>query len=106
MARYQHKLESWTTALVSNAIRIGQVLIITLWAGSVGLLAVTESTTDSFVIHGHLLKATGRPHKYKKRLDVANELIEETGRNGWAIGVGMIPKPTTTSTTAEPPIIM
>lgn len=115
--RDQHTLESWATALatlvvylaaalVSNATRFGQVLIMTLLAGSVGLLAVTNSTTDSFVMHSHLLKVVGPKRRYARRLDLAYELIQETGRDNWAVGMGMIPKSTSTSTTAEQPVVM
>lgn len=102
--RDQHTYESWVSglatlvvylaaALVSNATRFGQILILALLAGSVGLLAIANSASDKLMMHGHILKKVGPKRKYARRLDLAHELIEETGRDDWAIRMGMISGP-------------
>lgn len=118
--RDQRTFEGWATALatmvvylaaalVSNATRFGQALIITLLAGSVGLLAVTNSTTYSLVMHGHMLRVVApEPVKYDRRLDLVDALVKETGRDEWANRMGIDRKSTSThaSTTTGQPVIM
>lgn len=100
--RDQGKYENWSTAiatlgvylaaaLVSNATQLGQGLILILLAGSVGLLALTNSATHTLKMHGYSLRLVMPRKKYDRRLDLANELIEETGRDDWAIRMGMVP---------------
>lgn len=115
--RDQDKIENWVTAtatlivylaaaLVSNATRFGQILIVTLLAGSVGLLAVTNSTTKDLVMHGHILKVVGERRQYERRLHLADELIQETGNDQWAIRMGLISKPTGSGETETGPVVM
>lgn len=110
--RDQRMIESWATALatlvvylaaalVSNATQFGKILILALLSGSVGLLAVTNSMTKHLMMHGYIIKPVGTSRQYKRRLDLANELIEETGRRDWALRMGMISSDTKAAGTAE-----
>ncbi|KAF4473892.1 hypothetical protein CGGC5_v016507 [Colletotrichum fructicola Nara gc5] len=115
--RDQHTVENWVTAvatlavylaaaMVSNATRFGQILILALLGGSVGLLAVTNSATEKLMMHGHILEVVGPSREYRRRLDLANELIKETGSDKWAVRMGMISKSASTDTTEEGPVVM
>ncbi|KAI1171557.1 hypothetical protein F4777DRAFT_47795 [Nemania sp. FL0916] len=99
--RDQSKLEGWVTALatvivyldaalVSNLTQLGKILLLTLLIGSVGLLAIANSETKSLQMHGRIVSVTGPPRLYKRRRDLADELIKETGRDDWAIRLGMV----------------
>ncbi|EEP82650.1 predicted protein [Uncinocarpus reesii 1704] len=77
-------------ALASNASQLAKILILALLIISVGLLAVVNSRTDSLQMHGRIIKLDGEPKSYERRLKLAEELIRETGRRGWALRMGMV----------------
>ncbi|KAF2462621.1 uncharacterized protein BDR25DRAFT_248480 [Lindgomyces ingoldianus] len=79
-------------ALASNIHQFGKILLLALLIGSVGLLAIANTSTDELQMHGHLVKVAAQPKAYKRRLDLANDLITETGRDDWAVRMGMIVK--------------
>lgn len=98
--RDQDMIESWATALatfvvylaaalVSNATQFGKILVLALLGGSVGLLAVANSLTKFLMMHGYIIKPVGERRKYARRLDLAEELVQETGRDDWAVRMGM-----------------
>jgi len=94
--------ESWVTAvstmivylaaaLVSNATQFGKILILVLLGGSVALLAIANSLTDKLLMHGYVIqRADGEPKKYGRRVELADELVKEMGRDDWAIRMGMV----------------
>jgi hypothetical protein len=101
--RDQTRTESWVTALatvivyldaalVSNLTQFGKILLLALLIASVGLLAVANSTTRMLQMHGRIVSVLGPRKAYNRRLDLANELITETGRDDWAVRLGMIVK--------------
>ncbi|RFN45019.1 hypothetical protein FIE12Z_10747 [Fusarium flagelliforme] len=78
-------------ALVSNATQLGKILILVLLGGSVALLAIANSLTDKLLMHGYVIqRANGEPKKYRRRVELADELVKEIGRDDWAIRMGMI----------------
>lgn len=79
-------------ALATNIQEFGKILLLALLIGSVGLLGVANTSTDKLQMHGHLIKVVGQPKLYKRRLDLAMELIAETKRDDWAVRMGMIIK--------------
>lgn len=87
-------------ALISNATQFGKIMILVLLGGSAALLAIANSLTEKLLMHSHVLQlAEGEPKKYKRRYDLAVELIEEKGRDDWAIRMGMIPQKKTSDGT-------
>lgn len=76
--------------LTSNATQTGKIIVGALLLLSAGILAVGNERTDSLHMHGCIVTAQGEPKKYARRLDLARELIEYTGRDDWAIRLGMI----------------
>lgn len=80
-------------ALASNLKQSGKVLLLVLLIVPAGLLAIANVRTDKLQMHGNIVKADGPRKKYGRRRDMADELIEETGRDDWAIRLGMIVPP-------------
>ncbi len=39
---------------------------------------------------GRVMRSTGGPKGYDKRLDMVEELIRETGKTGWAVSMQLI----------------
>ncbi|KAE8375417.1 hypothetical protein BDV26DRAFT_299678 [Aspergillus bertholletiae] len=77
-------------ALARNAKFSGQVLLLLLLIGTSGLLGLVNMVTKRFQMHGNLIAVNGPRRKYRRRLDLAEDLIKETGRDDWAVRLGMI----------------
>ena len=80
-----------TAAITSNASQAGEIVIAALLLVSVGLVALSNEAQAELRMHGCTVKGDGGPpKKYARRLDLADELIRYTGRDDWAIRLGMI----------------
>ncbi|PKS08435.1 hypothetical protein jhhlp_005146 [Lomentospora prolificans] len=101
--RDETNVESWfialatlsvylAAALVSNAESFSQILLLCLFAGSAGLLAIANFATRDLQMHGTKLRVVGNPREYSRRKDLADELIKETNRDDWAVRMAMIVK--------------
>lgn len=101
--RDETRTESWATALatlivyldaalVSNLTKLSQILLLVLLTASAGLLAIANSATKNLQMHGKIVSVSGDPKPYNRRLELAYELIAETGRDDWAVRLGMIVK--------------
>ncbi|KAK8217151.1 hypothetical protein M8818_001403 [Zalaria obscura] len=77
-------------ALASNTYQLGKILLLVLLISSAGLLAITNEKTEVLQMHGKLIQVDGKRKKYDRRLTMAEELIRETGRQDWAVRLGMI----------------
>ena len=77
-------------AVTINASQAGQIIILALLLLSVGLVAMSNQWQDSLHMHDCRIQVDGKPKQYARRLDLANELIKSTGRDDWAIRLGMI----------------
>lgn len=77
-------------AVSVNASQAGEIIILALLLLSVGLVAVGNERQASLHMHGCIVQVKGKPKKYARRLDLADELIKYTGRDDWAIRLGMI----------------
>jgi hypothetical protein len=86
----------------SNASQKGAVMIAALLLTSSVLLGISNLIGGRklskfwrggrrFWMHGRVVEVVGEPKKYKRRRILADELIEETGRDDWAVQMGMIP---------------
>ena len=77
-------------AVTTNASQAGEITILALLLLSVGLVAMSNESQESLYMHGCKVQVDGEPKKYARRLDLAHELIDYTGRDDWAIRLGMI----------------
>ncbi|KAK0430025.1 hypothetical protein EV421DRAFT_2025422 [Armillaria borealis] len=79
-----------SAALAGNASKVGSLLIACLLLCSVALLGVCNSTTKYLQMYDRVVRTQGEPKKYERRLDMAADLIVETGRKDWAIGIALV----------------
>ena len=77
-------------ALASNAQQIGKITLMALLLLTTGLLSFSNDRIEAFQMFGRSIKAVGQAKAYKRRRDLADELIGETGREDWALRLGMI----------------
>ena len=74
-----------------NASQRGALMIACLLLGSSFLLGVCNWRSGrKFWMHGRTVKVTG-VKGYERRRVLADELIQESGRDDWAVQMGMIP---------------
>lgn len=85
-------------ALASNADQSGKIALLALLLISPALLVVSNKNIAAFQMFGRSITVEGEPKAYKRRLDLAEELIKSTKRDDWAIRLGMI-NPETARTT-------
>lgn len=97
MTFFERSLEAIATVLVylsailaSNATQGGKILLVILLLGSVGLLGISNHQQEALYMRGHIVRLKGKPKMYARRLDLAKELIKETKRHDWAVGLGMV----------------
>jgi hypothetical protein len=57
------------------------------------MLGLCNSLTQELRMFGCRAYVSKRPKKYTRRLDMADELIGELGRDDWAISIGLILPP-------------
>ncbi|EIN09606.1 hypothetical protein PUNSTDRAFT_120042 [Punctularia strigosozonata HHB-11173 SS5] len=79
-----------SAVLAFNASTIGSLCIATLLVASAALLGVCNSLTRDLQLFGRRVYVAQGPRKYARRLDLAKELIDESGRDDWAIAMGLV----------------
>ncbi|KAI6882554.1 hypothetical protein D0869_08754 [Hortaea werneckii] len=77
-------------ALAGNAKQESKLLLVALLFCSVGLLGIANESTKSLKMHERLIRVKHISQSYGRRLDLANQLIKESGRADWAVSLGMI----------------
>lgn len=85
-------------ALASNANQSGKIALLALLLISPALLVLSNKNIAAFQMFGRSITVEGKPKAYKRRLDLAQELIKSTNRDDWAIRLGMINPETARST--------
>ena len=78
------------TALTANASQFGQLTVLALLLLSAGSVAMSNELQESLYMHGCKVQVDGKPKRYARRLDLAEELIKYTGRDDWAVRLGMV----------------
>jgi hypothetical protein len=78
--------------LAANMTLFSQGLFVLLVIGSVGLVHLANMTIKVLHMHGNTIALDGARKSYQRRLDLAHELIQETGRHDWALKLGMVKK--------------
>jgi len=76
--------------LANNASTVGSLFIAILMLVSVSFLGLCNSLTMDLQIFGRSVRVVEEPKSYQRRLDMANELIQVSGRDDWAIALGLI----------------
>jgi len=82
-----------TAAVMGAASPTGSAVILALLLVEATLLGLSNSVAQRCVMFGRAISTVGKPKPYHRRTDLVRELVEETGRDDWAIGLGMmVPK--------------
>jgi hypothetical protein len=76
--------------LGTNLSTIGGFLLACQLLLSAALLGLCNVLTQNLRVFNCVLRVEGEPHHYARRLEMAEDLIQQTGRSDWAIGLGMI----------------
>src|SRR5690606_10735014 len=81
-----------TAVFAGNSTQPGALLIIGLFLISTCLLGLSNAKATNFHVHGRDVRAIREPKEYKRRLDLAKDLIktEANGRGDWAVQLGLV----------------
>ena len=82
-----------SAALAGNVSTIGGLLLASLLLVSVALLGLCNSVTKMLRMFDRTVYVVGNSKPYDRRLTMVHELIAETKRDDWAIGLGLIVTP-------------
>lgn len=80
-----------TAALSANATTFGNIVLMLVLFLDVGFLGFSNKYVTGIYMYDRVVKVVGKPKEYKRRLHLVNELIRDTGRRDWAVGLGMLP---------------
>lgn len=78
------------TTLVSNIDTFNQMVLLIMFVLSAAMLFLANITTKEMHMYGRRIRVQGKPKRYYRRLDMANELVAESGRKDWARRLGLI----------------
>ena len=91
----------YASIAVSSLVSMeGNLLLAGLLVLSTGLLGLCNAWTSEFRIYDRVVRMVGEPKPYARRRQMADELIAETKRHDWAVGLGLIPVPSGESGTS------
>ncbi|PBK88090.1 hypothetical protein ARMGADRAFT_442023 [Armillaria gallica] len=76
--------------LAFNASRMGNLLVACLLLCSVGMLTLCNSLTQLFQMYDCVVRMEGKPVRYQRRLEMAEKLVDESQREDWAVGMGLV----------------
>ncbi|PBK88125.1 hypothetical protein ARMGADRAFT_443253 [Armillaria gallica] len=76
--------------LAFNASTVGSLLIGGLLLLSVALLTLSNSLTQCLQMYDCVVQKEGEPVWYRRRLEMAGKLVDESKRDDWAIGMGLV----------------
>lgn len=77
-------------ALASNVDQAGKIILLVLLIATAGTLGIANETTRKLQMHGRVIEIQGSRKQYKRRLDMAEQLVQESGREDWALRMGII----------------
>lgn len=101
VAHLANLLVYFGAVLAANMTLFSQALFVLLVIGSVGLVHLANVTIKVLHMHGNTIALDGARKSYRRRLDLAHELIQETGRHDWALKLGMVKKDNIPETSQE-----
>ena len=77
--------------LAANATLKGQIIIAILLLSNAAALALANHLKTSSRMKGRVLRVEGMRRAYERRSILARELITESGREDWAVAMGLVP---------------
>ena len=79
-------------AFAGHATDTGIFTIVSMLLVNGGLLALDNLRIRRLNMYGRTMEAVGEPRRYFRRRDLAEQLIKESGRDDWAVAMGLIVK--------------
>ncbi|PBK68171.1 hypothetical protein ARMSODRAFT_958314 [Armillaria solidipes] len=79
-------------ALAGNASTMGSLLIACLLLCSAALLGLCNSWTRCLQMYDCIVRQDGITPRYKRRMDMVDDLIRASGKSDWAYEMGLKPK--------------
>ncbi|KAL8965632.1 MAG: hypothetical protein Q9197_006416 [Variospora fuerteventurae] len=79
-------------AVAGRATDAGVCTIVAMLLVNSGLLALENLQIRSLSMYGRTMEVVGEPKRYLRRRDLAEQLIRESGRDDWAVTMGLIVK--------------
>lgn len=79
-------------AVAGHATNAGVWTIVSMLLVNGGLLAWDNLRVRKLNMYGRTMETVGEPKKYFRRRDLAEQLIGESGRDDWAVAMGLIVK--------------
>lgn len=79
-------------AVAGHATDAGVYTIVFMLLINSGLLALDNLRIPRLNMYGRTMEAVGEPKRYFRRRDLAEQLIKESGRDDWAVAMGLIVK--------------
>ena len=79
-------------AVAGHATEAGVWIIVAMLLVDGGLLAWDILRMRKLDMYGRTMEVVGEPRKYARRRDLAEQLIGESGRDDWAVAMGLIVK--------------
>lgn len=79
-------------AVAGHATDAGVYTIVSMLLVNGGLLALDNLRIRSLDMYGRTMEVVGEPKKYFRRRDLADQLIQDSGRDDWAVAMGLIVK--------------
>ncbi|KAL8641910.1 MAG: hypothetical protein Q9226_008571 [Calogaya cf. arnoldii] len=77
-------------AVAGHATDAGVYTIVSMLLVNGGLLALDNLRIRRLNMYGRTMEAVGEPKRYFRRRDLAEQLIKESGRDDWAVAMGLI----------------
>ncbi|KAK0451156.1 uncharacterized protein EV420DRAFT_724524 [Desarmillaria tabescens] len=79
-----------SAALAGNASTVGSLHIACLLLCSAALLSLCNSSTQCLQMFGRVVRREGDRTDYDQRLDMVKDLVQQSGKDDWAIDMGLI----------------
>ncbi|KAL8991821.1 MAG: hypothetical protein Q9169_007621 [Polycauliona sp. 2 TL-2023] len=79
-------------AVAGYATDAGVYIIVGMLLVNAGLLALDNLRIKKLNMYGRTMEVVGEPKKYARRRNLAEQLIKESGRDDWAVAMGLIVK--------------
>lgn len=77
-------------AVAGYATNASVYTIASMLLANSGLLALDNRQARVLNMYGRTMEVVGEPKEYARRRDLADQLIEESGRDDWAVAMGLI----------------
>lgn len=79
-----------TAGLATNASSPGKALLLLLMFATALMVELANGCTDELRLHGKVVRRHGKRNRYERRMQMAEDLVKEVGRDDWCEKMGMV----------------